>query len=134
MDNTIVLTQYREGDKYNDFIGKFYHFPANQKKSYLSMFENLPVEFLYYEPIKQGKGEFYGYGRIVKEPFKDKNNDEFCFVEIEEYKPFKRPVSYKNQDGEVIESKYNPSTYNSNNAVRRVSKSFLDDLHLRYII
>ena len=128
--NTLVLTQYREGDKYNDFIGKFYHFPTNQKKSYLSMFENLPVEFLYYEPIKQGKGEFYGYGRIVKEPFKDKNNDEFCFVEIEEYKPFKRPVSYKNQYGEVIEFKYNPSTYNSNNAVRRVSKSFLDDVCL----
>ncbi len=130
MDNTLVLTQYREGDEYNDFIGKFYHFPANQNKSYLSMFENLPVEFIYYEPIKHGKGEFYGYGRIVKEPFKDKNNGDFCFVEIDEYKPFKLPVSYKNEIGEVIEAKFNPNTYNSNNAVRRVSKSFLDDVCL----
>lgn len=130
MDTTLVLTQYREGDEYNDFIGKFYHFPANQNKSYLSMFENLPVEFVYYEPIKHGKGEFYGYGRIVKEPFKDKNNGDYCFVEIDEYKPFKLPVSYKNELGEVIEAKFNPNTYNSNNAVRRVSKSFLDDVCL----
>lgn len=129
-DNTLVLTQYRDGDEYNDFIGKFYHFPANQNKSYLSMFEKLPVEFVYYEPIKHGKGEFYGYGRIVKEPFKDKNNSDFCFVEIDEYKPFKSPVSYKNELGEVIEAKFNPNTYNSNNAVRRVSKSFLDDVCL----
>lgn len=130
MDNTLVLTQYREGDEYNDFIGKFYHFPVNQKKSYLSMFDKLPIEFIYYEPIKHGKGEFYGYGRISKKPFKDKNNGDYYFVEIDEYKPFKLPVSYKNRRGEVIEEKYNPNTYNPNNAVRRVSKSFLDDVCL----
>ena len=132
MDNisTLVLTQYREGDEYNDFIGKYYHFPTNQNKSYLSMFDHLPVEFVYYEPIKHGRGEFYGYGRIVKEPFKDKNNNDFSFVEIDEYKPFKHPVAYKNQHGEVIEQINNPETYNPNNAVRRITKSFLNDVCL----
>ena len=128
--NTLVLTQYREGDEYNDFIGKYYHFPVNQAKSYLSMFDTLPIEFIYYEPIKSGKGEFYGYGRINTKPFKDKNNDGYYFVEIADYKPFKEPVSYKNAQGEVIEKISNPNTYNSNNAVRRVSKTFLDNVCL----
>lgn len=128
--NALVLTQYREGDEYNDFIGKYYHFPVNQAKSYLSMFDTLPIEFIYYEPIKSGKGEFYGYGRINTKPFKDKNNDGYYFVEIADYKPFKEPVSYKNVQGEVIEKIHNPNTYNSNNAVRRISKSFLDDVCL----
>lgn len=124
--NTLILTQYRNGDKYNDFIGKFYHFPVNSKKSYLSMFEKLPIEFLYYEPSKHGEGEFYGYGRITTTPFVDKNNKDYYFVEIADYKPFSSPVYYKNEKGEVLEQKYNPDTYNYNNAVRRVRKDFLD--------
>lgn len=128
--NALVLTQYRNGDKYNDFIGKYYHFPANQNKSYLSMFEQLPIEFVYYEPIKNGKGEFFGYGQITTAPFKDKNNEGYYFVEIKNYKPFSQPVHYKDNDGEVLEQKYNPSTYNASNAVRRVSKSFIDNICL----
>lgn len=128
--NTLVLTQYRNGDKYNDFIGKYYHFPVNENKSYLSMFENLPIEFLYYEPSKHGKGEFYGYGRITTPPFVDKNDEDNYFVEISDYKPFSSPVYYKNELGELIEQKYNPNTYNSNNAVRRISKDFLDTVCL----
>ena len=125
-NNTLVLTQYRSGDKYNDFIGKYYHFPVNSSKSYLSMFDDLPIEFLYYEPSKHGKGEFYGYGRIKTPPFPDKNNEGYYFAEIVDYKPFSSPVNYKNKDGEVLEQKYNPDTYNYNNAVRRISKEFLD--------
>ena len=124
--NTLVLTQYRSGDKYNDFIGKYYHFPVNSNKSYLSMFDDLPIEFLYYEPSKHGKGEFYGYGRIKTSPFPDKNNEGYYFAEIVDYKPFSSPVNYKNENGEVLEQKYNPDTYNYNNAVRRISKEFLD--------
>ena len=124
--NTLVLTQYRNGDKYNDFIGKYYHFPVNSNKSYLSMFDKLPVEFIYYEPSKHGRGEFYGYGRITTPPFVDKNDEDYYFAEISDYKPFNSPVSYKNEKGEVIEQKYNPNTYNYNNAVRRISKDFLD--------
>lgn len=71
MKNCLVLVQYRNEDKisntYNDFIGKFYHFPGNDSKSYLKQFEKLPAEFVYYEPAKNGgKGEYFGYGRIKK--------------------------------------------------------------------
>ena len=31
----LVLTQYRNDSKYNDFIGKYYHFPVDEAKSYL---------------------------------------------------------------------------------------------------
>lgn len=128
--NCLVLTQYREGDMYNDFIGKFYHFPSNHAKSYLSLFENLPIEFLYYEPAKNGEGVFYGYGKIETLPFRDKKDDEFSFVEIKDYKPFSVPVSFKNRNGEIIEKLNNERTYNPNNAVRRISESFLDDICL----
>ena len=77
----LVLTQYRQGDSYNDFIGKFYHFPTNSAKNYAAMFEKLPVEFIYYEPIKNGEGGFYGYGIIDTPPFKDKQDNNFSFVE-----------------------------------------------------
>ena len=124
--NCLVLTQYRQGDLYNDFIGKFYHFPNNPSKNYESMFEELPVEFIYYEPIKNGEGGFYGYGIIDTPPFKDKQDDRYSFIEIKEYKPFSKFVSYKNEKGEIIEQKYNPNSYNYNNAVRRINKEFLD--------
>ncbi|UTC89901.1 sensor histidine kinase [Treponema denticola] len=126
--NCLVLTQYREGDEYNDFIGKFYHFPSNNKKNYLSSFQNLPIEFIYYEPYKKGEGVFYGYGKIHKPSFDDKRDKDFSFIEISEYKSFAKPVSYKNALGEVIEQKYNPETYNSNNAVRKISPEFLDNV------
>lgn len=128
--NSLVLSQYRNGDKYNDFIGKYYHFPANQNKSYLPMFEQLPIEFVYYEPIKNGKGEFFGYGQIKSAPFKDKNNEGYYFVEITNYKPFSQPVSYKDKEGNVIEQISNPDTYNASNAVRRVSHTFINNICL----
>lgn len=129
-NNSLVLTQYRNGDKYNDFIGKYYHFPANSSKSYLSMFEHLPIDFVYYEPIKNGKGEFFGYGQIKSAPFKDKNNEGYYFVEITNYKPFSQPVSYKDKEGNVIEQVSNPDTYNASNAVRRVSGTFINNVCL----
>lgn len=125
-----MLTQYREGDKYNDFIGKFYHFPVNKNKNYLSFFSSLPIEFVYYEPIKKGKGEFFGYGRIVSPPFIDKNDNDYYFVEIVDYKPFSIPVSYKDNEGNRIEEKENLGGYNYNNAVRRISKKLLDEICL----
>jgi signal transduction histidine kinase len=126
----LILTQYREGDQYNDFIGKFYHFPASEKKNYLKRFEFLPIEFVYYEPDKKGKGEFYGYGKITKPPFPDKREPEHYFVEISDYKPFTKPVNYKNEDGEVLEKKFNTEHYNYNNAVRKIAPDFLDSLCL----
>ena len=126
----LVLTQYRQGDSYNDFIGKFYHFPTNSSKNYESMFDSFPIEFVYYEPIKNGEGVFYGYGIIDAPPFKDKQDNNYSFVEIKEYRPFAKFVSYKNGQGEIIEQKYNPDSYNYNNAVRRINKDFLDSVCL----
>ena len=128
--NTLVLTQYREGDKYNDFIGKFYHFPVNANKNYLSLFSSLPLEFIYYEPAKKGKGEFFGYGKIVSPPFVDKNDNGYYFAEITDYKPFKKPVFYKDEKGEILEGKDTSGGYNYNNAVRRISKALLDQICL----
>lgn len=126
----LILTQYRDDSQYNDFIGKFYHFPANEKKNYLKQFESLPAEIVYYEPHKKGKGEFYGYGRITKPPFEDKREPGYFFVEISDYKPFAKPVPFKNEHGEILEKLYNTEYYNYNNAVRRIVPEFLDTLCL----
>ena len=133
MKNCLVLVQYRNEDKisntYNDFIGKFYHFPGNDSKSYLKQFEKLPAEFVYYEPAKNGgKGEYFGYGRIKKAPFVDRREKGYYFVEIEDYKPFGKPVSYTGKDGEHRE-KDNPS-YNAQNSVRQVPENILEEICL----
>src|SRR5690242_1625509 len=103
--NCLILTQYREGGDYNDFIGKFYHFPATPNKNYLSQFDSLPIEFLYYEPTK-GEGKFYGYGKITKPPFPDRREPGHYFVEISDYKVLSQPVSYKDDHGKILEEIY----------------------------
>lgn len=133
MKNCLVLVQYRGDDKkgntYNDFIGKFYHFPGNENKSYLKQFDKLPIEFIYYEPTKNGgKGEYFGYGKITKNPFLDKREDGYYFVEIDEYKPFGKPVPYKKIDGSHWEAN-NPS-YNAQNSVRQISGNILEEICL----
>jgi signal transduction histidine kinase len=128
--NCLILTQYRDDSQYNDFIGKFYHFPATEKKNYLKQFENLPLEIVYYEPDKKGAGEFYGYGKITKPPFPDKRESGHYFVEISDYRPFAKPVPFKNKEGEILEKLQNAEFYNYNNAVRRINPGFLDELCL----
>lgn len=128
--NCLILTQYREGDEYNDFIGKYYHFPATTNKNYLKQFTSLPIEFVYYEPDKKGEGIFYGYGKIIKSPFVDKKTPDHYFVEISEYKSFSKPVLFKNEKGEILEKLYNAEYYNYNNAVRKINPKFLDELCL----
>lgn len=124
----LVLTQYRTGDPYSDFIGKYYHFKTNSDKNYAAMFETLPIEFVYFEPAKNGGGFFYGYGYIDTAPFKDNQNSEYSFIEIKEYKPFSKFVSYENKNDEVIQ-KYNPKSCN-NDDVRYISKKLLDSICL----
>lgn len=129
--NCLILTQYREGSDYNDFLGKYYHFSAVKNSNYLNRFQNLPIEFVFYEPQKQnqGRGEFFGYGKINKLPFKDKREEGFYFVEIEDYKEFSTPVSFKNSEGKILEEIHNPS-YNASNSVREIPSKFLDELCL----
>lgn len=128
--NCLILTQYRDDSQYNDFIGKFYHFPATEKKNYLKQFDNLPLEIVYYEPDKKGAGEFYGYSKITKPPFPDNREPGHYFVEISDYRPFSRPVFFKNEEGEVLEKLFNTEYYNYNNAVRKIKPDFLDELCL----
>ncbi|MGF7081942.1 signal transduction histidine kinase [Mucilaginibacter sp. UYCu711] len=128
--NCLILTQYRITSDYNDFIGKYYHFPANSTKNYLAQFENLPIEFVYYEPEKHGEGKFFGYGIIKKRPFEDKREEGFYFVEIEDYKNFATPVYFKNDDGIILEKILNPEFYNYNNAVRKTTPQFIDEICL----
>ncbi len=124
--NCLILSQYRTDSKYNDFIGKYYHFP----KSYLAQFENLPLEFVYYEPTNEGgKGEYFGYGKISKAPFADRREKGHYFVEIDEFKPFGNPVSRLDLDGVVIEKNRNPH-FNAQNAVRRIPKDLLEEFCL----
>lgn len=128
--NCLILSEYRTGGEYHDFIGKYYHFPVNAQKNYLNEFSKLPIEFVYTEPEKHGKGEFFGYGKITKPPFEDKREKGFYFVEISEYKEFSKPVYFKNKKGEILEKIHNAEYYNYNNAVRKIKPTFLDELCL----
>ena len=128
--NCLILTQYRKDSDYNDFIGKYYHFPATDKKNYLNQFASLPIEVVYYEPDKKGDGVFYGYGKITKPPFVDKKTPDHYFVEISDFKLFSKPVSFKDEQGEILEKTHNTEFYNYNNAVRKVRPQFLDELCL----
>ncbi len=128
--NCLVLTQYRIGDDYNDFIGRYYHFPGTQNKNYLKQFASLPIDIVYFEPKDKGEGVFYGYGSITKPPFPDKKVPSHYFVEISDYKQFSTPVPFKNDKGEILESLFNAEHYNYRNAVRRINPRFLDELCL----
>ncbi len=128
--NFLVLSQHREKSTYNDFIGKYYHFPGTKEKNYLNQFDNLPIEFIYYEPTKMnGKGEYFGYGRITKKPFQDKRETGFYFAEVEEYREFSKPISYKDSNGDIIEERRNPH-YNAQNAVRKIPENLLEEICL----
>ncbi len=120
--NCRVIVQKRDESPYNDFIGKFYHFP----KYYLPQFSELPLEFVYYEPNRE-EGGYFGYGRIEKPPFEDKREIDQFFVEIENYKTFSKIVPLKDADGIIRED---IEHYNPRNAVREISKEKLDDICL----
>lgn len=57
----LVLAQYREGSDYEDQIGHRYHYP----RKYFNQLTP-DVEFIYFEPKRAGKGEYFGYGQIGK--------------------------------------------------------------------
>lgn len=112
----LVLSQYRESSQYNDFIGKFYHFP----KKYLTFF-NEEILFVYYEPKKNGDGVYFGCGKITKQPFADKREEDYFFIEIEDFKEFKTPIS-----GPLEPAPY----YNAQNAVRNISQDTYEEICL----
>jgi hypothetical protein len=122
--NSLVLTQLRKSSEYNDFVGQFYHFPDK----YVGQFKTLPIEFVYYEGPENGKGVYFGYGKIVSPPAKDKRELGYSFAEIIDYKPFLEPVPFKNTAGKGRESA--SPHYNPQNAVRKISAEILDEICL----
>src|SRR3989344_6779036 len=122
--NYLVLTQSREDSTYNDFVGRFYHFP----NKYLSQFSDLPAEFIYYEPTKSGEGVYFGYGKIKNAPTEDKREPGHYFVEIFDYKPCLEPVPAKDVSGKLREAE--SRHYNPQNAVRKISAELLDEICL----
>ncbi len=119
--NYLVLDQYREQSEYNDFLGKFYHFP----EKYLNYFKS-NTEFVYYEPKKRGKGIYFGFGKILKKPFKDKREPKHYFVEISDYKSFSIEVPFELEGNPRETAPY----YNSQNAVRRIKQNTLEEICL----
>lgn len=120
--NCLVLLQHRTESEYNDFVGKFYHFP----KKYINLMSGANAEFVYYEPKKRGAGVYFGYGKITK-IFADKKEPDHYFAEIGDYKPFSKPVSFLDEKGRQRET---DPTYNVQNAVRRISPAILEEICL----
>ena len=118
-----VLVQHRSASEYNDFIGKFYHFPSK----YLNLLSLENIEFVYFEPTtKKGAGAYFGYGKLGK-VFEDKREKGHYFIEIIEYKPFAKDIHFIDRNGQPRET--GPS-YNPQNAARKTSAETLDGICL----
>jgi signal transduction histidine kinase len=122
--NCLVLTQSRKSSEYNDFVGRFYHFP----NKYLSQFNSLPAEFVYYEPTEIGNGVFFGYGKIKSAPAEDKREPGHYFVAVSDYKPFLEPVPFKDESGKFREA--DSPYYNAQHSVRKIPLELLDEICL----
>lgn len=120
--NCFVILQNRTDSEYNDFLGKFYHFP----KKYYNQLSKPNVEFVYYEPSSTGEGVYFGYGKI-KNVFADKRQEDHFFAEIEGYKPFSTPLPFKTDAGQRRET---GAGYNQQNSVREISPELLEELCL----
>lgn len=119
----VVLVQHRISSEYNDFIGRFYHFPSK----YLKLLSSDDIEFVYFEPTtKKGSGSYFGYGKLGK-LFEDKREKNNFFIEIIDYKPFSNDVPFLNENDEPRET--GPS-YNPQNAARKLSCKILDEICL----
>ena len=118
--HSFVVTQLRKSSEHNNFVGRYYHFPDK----YLSQFKTLPIEFVYYEEPLNGQGEYYGYGRIVSPPIMDKRETGYSFAEIVDYKPFLKPVPFKDELGIGRE------TASLHLAVRTIPSEILDEICL----
>ncbi len=121
--NTYILAQYRDGGKYRNFLGFLYHFP----NSYLNNFDELPIQFIFYEPIKEGKGEYFGCG-IIESIVPDNENNNYHFATIKDYQEFNNPVSYRDEKGGLLEGK--SPHYNPQNAVRKIPQELYDEICL----
>ncbi len=109
----LVLAQYREGSEYEDKLGSLYHFP----KKYFNQLTLPESEFVYFEPKKSGRGEYFGYGQVGR-VFPDERNPSQFFAEILNYRPFPTPVSALDEEGRAREA---GPFFNAQNAVRKTT-------------
>jgi hypothetical protein len=116
----LVLAQYREGSTYADLIGVQYHFP----RKYFNFLTLPNSQFIYYEPKKAGKGEYFGYGEIGRVTPDPDDPNQF-FAEILNYFPFTTPVPASDEYGNLREG---GPTYNPQNAVRRIDEEEFADI------
>lgn len=118
----LVLLQLKDESKYNDFEGKFYHFP----KKYIAQLKKPGIEFVYFDPILKGSGVYFGSGRIGK-VFDDKRESGKYFAEILDYKPFSKPVPFYSKEKEPREGGKN---FNFQNVVRPIPYQTFDEICL----
>lgn len=122
--NCVVLVQHRGKSEYNDFIGKFYHFP----EKYIKLLQKDHIEFVYFEPTtKGGKGSYFGYGKI-KRIFEDKKVKNHYYAEIYNYQPFAKDVPFF--DNNTNSNRETPPYYNQQNSARRIDPKTLDEICL----
>jgi signal transduction histidine kinase len=88
--NCFVLILNQKSSKFNDFIGKFYHFP----KKYHKRLSKQNIEFVYFDPTINKIGCYFGYGRIAR-VFEDERESGYYFAEIKDFKKFSQPVPAK---------------------------------------
>lgn len=120
---SVVLVQHRQESEYNDFIGKFYHFP----NKYLKLLSHSDIKFVYFEPTtKKGAGVYFGYGKLGK-IFEDKREKNHYFVEITEYRSFSNEVPFYDENEIPRESGPN---YNPQNSARIISNVVLEEIFL----
>lgn len=116
----LVLSQYRKGSEYADEVGARYHFP----RKYYNLLTLPDIEFIYYEPKKQGEGVYFGYGEIGKvDP--DSNNPDQFFAEILNYRPFPQLVQGTDEHGKSRESE---PFYNAQNAARQIVPEIFEEI------
>ncbi len=120
--NCLILNQYREGDPYNDFIGKYYRFPSK----YFKQLSKQNTEFVYYDPAKSGNGVYFGYGKIEK-IFEDKREKGKYFAEINGYKKFSSPVHFKDK---AEKQKETGLSYSKKDPIRTIEHMTLEEICL----
>ena len=116
----LILSQYREGSEYADRVGVQYHFP----RKYYSLLTLPDIEFIYYEPKRNGEGVYFGYGEIGKvDP--DPNDPGQFFAEIVSYRPFNKSVPVADKHGKMRE----PDLFkNAQMAVRQIAPEIFESI------
>ncbi|MGE4385254.1 MAG: ATP-binding protein [Endomicrobiaceae bacterium] len=117
----LVLLQSRKDSNYNDFVGKFYHFP----KKFYNLLSQDNISFIYYEPPSKGSGTYFGCGEIGR-IFEDKREKDCFFAEILNYKEFTDEIPFENEASKREEGE----TYNPQNSVRRIDKETFEGICL----